>query len=101
MQSSGPAFARAYQHSLYFMRGTDPTLLNPKQQKSIHQILSTYHHSSSFLLFNPQAVRNKLLSWNRQLPWIRPYYAVKSNPIDVMLKEVVKGGAGLDCASKN
>ncbi len=45
-------------------------------------------------------MRNKLTSWANVLPWIRPYYAVKSNPIDVLLKELAQGGAGFDCASR-
>ena len=56
--------------------------------------------STSFLVYNSNQVRNKLFDWNKKLPWIRPHYAIKANPINCLLKELTHGGAGLDCASK-
>lgn len=57
--------------------------------------------SSSFLVYNSHQVRNKLFNWYSKLPWIRPYYAIKANPINCLLKELTDAGAGLDCASRS
>jgi ornithine decarboxylase len=37
--------------------------------------------------------------WQQQLPKIKPYYAVKSNPEKPLLERLAKLGAGFDCAS--
>ncbi len=37
--------------------------------------------------------------WTKELPHIRPYYAVKCNPDRVLLKTLSSFGAGFDCAS--
>ena len=35
------------------------------------------------------------------MPWIHPYYAIKSNPIPPLLKDLAEAGCNFDCASKN
>jgi len=56
--------------------------------------------STSFLVYNSTEATRKLITWQSKLPWIKPFYAIKSNPLNCLLKELVSGGAGLDCASK-
>lgn len=56
--------------------------------------------STSFLVYNSHQVKTKLFSWYEKFPWIRPYYAIKANPINCLVKELTTAGAGLDCASK-
>jgi diaminopimelate decarboxylase len=34
------------------------------------------------------------------LPWINVHYAMKANPIDELVRDVIENGAGLDCASR-
>jgi len=36
----------------------------------------------------------------RDLDWIKPHYAVKSNPIDGIMEIMMKHGLGFDCASE-
>jgi len=36
----------------------------------------------------------------KELPWIKPHYAVKSNPINGIMEIMIKHGLGFDCASK-
>lgn len=47
---------------------------------------------------------NKVISqhelWAKELPDIRPYYAVKCNPDPIIIKTLSKLGCGFDCASK-
>lgn len=57
--------------------------------------------STSFLVYNSTEAARKLAVWQSRLPWIRPFYAIKSNPLSCLLKELTAGGAGLDCASRS
>lgn len=34
------------------------------------------------------------------MPWIKPHYAIKSNPTMELIKDFANQGAGMDCASK-
>ena len=38
--------------------------------------------------------------WTKALPTVHPFYAVKCNNDPVVLKTLMKSGAGFDCASK-
>lgn len=38
--------------------------------------------------------------WQRLLPGIHPYYAIKANPDPVLLQLLARMGFGFDCASK-
>jgi len=53
------------------------------------------------MVYNSFEANRRLKNWFSQLPWIRPYYAIKSNPISLLCKELAAGGAGMDCASRN
>lgn len=45
---------------------------------------------------------SKIFNWSQKLPWIQPHYAVKSNPIEHLIKDVhASNVCGFDCASKN
>ena len=90
-----------YSRSLHFLKGNDERLLTFEQQKEMVDCVDGHHWlSSSFLIFNEAEMLRKLNKWNRLLPWIRPYYAMKSNPASYIIKTLAKNGAGLDCASK-
>jgi diaminopimelate decarboxylase len=41
----------------------------------------------------------KINTWKEKLPWIRPFYAIKSNPVEPLVKDVLENGAGFDVAS--
>lgn len=53
--------------------------------------------------FDEIATVNQIEKWNRNLSWIRPYYAMKANPSAELLNTLVKGkdnhDIGLDVAS--
>ena len=53
------------------------------------------------MVYNSFEANRKIQNWFSTLPWIRPYYAIKSNPISLLCKELASAGAGMDCASKN
>uniref|UniRef100_H2ZI08 ornithine decarboxylase n=1 Tax=Ciona savignyi TaxID=51511 RepID=H2ZI08_CIOSA len=45
-------------------------------------------------------VVKKYVRWQKNFPRIVPYYAIKCNPDETMLKLMIGLGAGFDCASK-
>jgi len=68
-----------------------------------------------FVLCDLNVVRNKLLSWHRMFPGVKPYYALKCNPDPIVAAALAAtaaaaaaasddddgpaGGVGFDCAS--
>lgn len=58
-------------------------------------------YGHSFITYNSTELRRKVSNWKRALPWITPYYAIKSNPIEPLINDIVAGPYGtFDCASK-
>lgn len=56
-------------------------------------------HPSSFYVVSPSAIHNQVIKWRRELPFITPHYAVKSNPDPNLLRELYRHGVKYDCAS--
>jgi ornithine decarboxylase len=56
--------------------------------------------SPSFIIYNRTETLRKIEVFRAKLPWISLFYALKANPIDPLLRDVVGAGAGVDCASK-
>jgi ornithine decarboxylase len=52
------------------------------------------------LLYNETEARRKLGAWKKALPWIKPHYAIKSNPAMPLLNDFHANGASFDCASR-
>jgi hypothetical protein len=69
------------QFSVYFLKGRATSLLSPAQQELIRPIIQKDQFADSFMLFDGRAVQAKVDAWRQALPWVRPYYAVKSNPM--------------------
>jgi|688.fasta_scaffold666306_1 hypothetical protein len=67
-------------YSVYFAKGNDPRLLDISQQLEISEFIKRDDLSSSILVYNPSEALNKIASWNKALPWIKPHYAIKSSP---------------------
>ena len=91
----------SYAYSVYFMKGNDPRPLNLLQQSEVSSFIGSGKLNSSFLLYNPKETCRKIKNWKKALPWIRPHYAVKSNPSDEILKDLRNTNSGFDCASKS
>lgn len=89
-----------FNYSVFFLRGTDARLLTPHQQLEISDFVNKQPKSTSFMVYNSHEAQRKLTNWQMSLPWIRPFYAIKSNPLNCLLKELTAGGTGLDCASR-
>lgn len=54
----------------------------------------------SFYVFSAGRIQSRWNVWNRELPGVRPFYAVKCNPDRDLLRVMAKHGAGFDCASE-
>jgi len=53
----------------------------------------------SFYAFYPHKVWNQHALWQNHLPFITPFYAVKSNPEPLLIKTLYPCGIKFDCAS--
>lgn len=95
---NAPLSAKFY--GTYFMKGTDTNTLSLKSQKRLLSFIDSDPLSSSFLIYNSNYTLSKIKTWQKKLPWIKPFYAIKSNPIQPLLTDVVSSELGLDCASK-
>jgi ornithine decarboxylase len=54
-----------------------------------------------FYIVNLDKVEDQFNKWVEYLPNVKPYFAVKSNPDDKIIRLLAKLGCGFDCASKN
>jgi len=54
-----------------------------------------------FYIVDLEKVEGQFNRWISYLPYIQPYFAVKSNPDDKIIKLLAKLGCNFDCASKN
>ncbi|XP_054158492.1 probable ornithine decarboxylase [Oppia nitens] len=52
-------------------------------------------------IFNVETVIKKHEQWLKLMPRVRPYYAVKCNPFEPLLKLLIAMGCGFDCASQH
>jgi ornithine decarboxylase len=73
----------------------------PHLEEFISSVIGTHKELESFYLCDLGCVIRQKDRWDRALPRIRPYYAVKSNPDARVVKTLMAMGAGFDCASKN
>jgi ornithine decarboxylase len=72
--------------------------------KDIYDIISYFLEIKSsndhFYVVDINQIIKQYNLWKRELPFIRPYYAIKSNPDPMIIKILTSLGCGADCASK-
>ena len=73
----------------------------PHLEEFIKSVIQNHKELESFYLCDLGCVIRQKDRWDRALPRIRPFYAVKSNPDARVVKTLMVMGAGFDCASKN
>lgn len=104
----GNVLSKAYH--VHFMKGRSNEILSNVNQEKFCKFIAEDPNSASFLTYDRSSVQNKILNWTQKLPWIQPHYAVKSNPIQQLIKDVHSSKVfryytfqvcGFDCASKN
>lgn len=67
----------------------------------INYFLEIHQGDQPFFIVNLKEVIKKINLWRENLPIIEPFYAVKCNPDDIIIKLMASMGLGFDCASKN
>jgi ornithine decarboxylase len=68
--------------------------------KKLHSLVSAHgKFTSSFYAVSQARVRSRLALWAKELPTVKPFYAVKCNPDPVLMQWLADGGTGFDCAS--
>ncbi len=72
--------------------------------KDIYDIISYFLEIKSsndhFYVVDINQIVKQYNLWKKELPFIRPYYAIKSNPDPMIIKILTSLGCGADCASK-
>jgi ornithine decarboxylase len=67
----------------------------------INHFLETHQSDQPFYIVNLKEVIQKINLWRDNLPNVEPFYAIKCNPDEVVIKLMASMGLGFDCASKN
>ena len=67
----------------------------------INHFLEIHQGEQPFFIVNLKEVIKKINLWRENLPLVEPFYAVKCNPDEIIIKLMVSMGMGFDCASKN
>ena len=79
---------------ILFVNSPSPTLLKKLENFIFHK---------KRWIFDYQQVLQQIEKWKLNIPWIKPYYAMKANPSPEMLKTILYSGKyiniGLDVAS--
>jgi ornithine decarboxylase len=71
----------------------------PFVEKKINERLSS-GNDDAFYVLDVEDVRMKYRQWVEKIPQVHPFYAVKCNDDERVLKALVELGCGFDCASK-
>lgn len=67
----------------------------------IKNFLDKFNNDGAFYIVDLGKIIKQYERWTKNLPNIRPYYAIKCNPDNAIIQILNKLGAGFDCASKN
>ncbi|KAE9548301.1 hypothetical protein FO519_008490 [Halicephalobus sp. NKZ332] len=67
----------------------------------IAKVKSERNNDDPFLVLNLTTLIDKYFQWKRELPRVKPFYAVKCNDDPLILRTLGALGCGFDCASKN
>jgi ornithine decarboxylase len=67
----------------------------------IKTTLEQSHKDTGFFIVDLSVIIHQYRKWIECLPRIRPFYAVKCNPDELVIKTLGILGTGFDCASKN
>jgi len=66
----------------------------------VQSIVKNNNLQTSCLLYNSNESLRKYKVWQQALSWIKPHYAIKSNPALPLLKDFASQNSGFDCASR-
>lgn len=75
----------------------------PKEKKTRSIVMDYCENAQSedpFYIIDVSAVVRQMLKWKKNLPRVKPFYAMKCNPSLFIMKVVEGMGGGFDCASR-
>lgn len=79
-------------------------IVKTTEKYSLKNVIKYFQKESNeepFMICNIFDIWNKINVWEQNLPNVKPYYAMKCNPDETILKLMIFHGMGFDCASKN
>ncbi|KFH43649.1 Ornithine decarboxylase-like protein [Hapsidospora chrysogenum ATCC 11550] len=102
-------FVEPFLHEKVYNHGHAAATIDPKKVigEALHRRVGAIDHEmcdpgdeDTFYVADLGDVYRQHLRWKKNLPRIRPFYAVKCNPDPKVLKLLAELGTGFDCASK-
>ena len=66
----------------------------------INKTLLEDQREGSFIVVNVDGIVNQYRQWKELMPRVRPFYAIKANPLPIIAEVLAALGAGFDCASQ-
>ena len=85
--------------AILYMYGRSSQKLSVSSQQHINKLIVEHKPTYSNLVYFPSVVQSRITHWKKYLPSIYPYYAIKSNPSDEILKTLSEYNVGYDVAS--
>ena len=67
----------------------------------IKSFLEKYDNDQAFYIVDLSKIIHQYYRWTQHLPNIKPYYAIKCNPNNVIIELLAKLGCNFDCASRD
>ena len=77
-----------HNYHVHFMRGNTLKQLSPDDRHQFLQFIAEDPQSDSFLTYDERFTQQRIQEWKQKLPWIKPFYAIKSNPLTNILHDV-------------
>jgi ornithine decarboxylase len=65
-----------------------------------NNIIKTQSPSNTFAVYDMSRINTLVDMWYKNLPTVHPFYAIKCNPNQEIIKKLVSLGCGFDCASR-
>ena len=86
-----------------FFEKLEIQIIKTKQDDFLEYLKSKYDpiDKKSFYVFDLASVAKKYYQWIKNLPRVKPFYAVKCNNDQAIIKLLYELGCGFDCASMN
>jgi len=104
LQESNQAFASEDDVSQYKKFFEEYEAKFVPKEKSTRSLVMDYCQAAEsedpFYIIDVSAVVRQMLKWRKNLPRVKPFYAMKCNPSAFIMKVVEGMGGGFDCASK-
>uniref|UniRef100_A0A1A9UZ43 ornithine decarboxylase n=1 Tax=Glossina austeni TaxID=7395 RepID=A0A1A9UZ43_GLOAU len=69
--------------------------------KTVIQTFDFKNTDEALFICDLTKIKEKYVTWQKYMPRVKPYYAIKCNDDDLVIKTLADLGTGFDCASRN